>query len=108
MKHNLLHCPDCGNELTRVRRTNTDRIYNLATLGKYFNKRYRCHACLNEFTFSQKNKSKEPDSDAHVDAINTAALSRKALTVFIALLMLALLALMFIPDELSQVKALME
>jgi len=52
MKHSILNCPDCNKELTRVKRTSSDRLLNALTFNKHYNKRYYCFSCLKSFAYS--------------------------------------------------------
>jgi hypothetical protein len=52
MKHLIRPCPSCGNELTRVKRTGTDRVLNAITFSKFYNKRYYCYCCLKPVIFN--------------------------------------------------------
>jgi hypothetical protein len=54
MKHALHNCPSCNKELTRVKRYSSDRLFNVLTFNRYYNKRYYCFSCLKSFAFSKE------------------------------------------------------
>lgn len=54
MKHVVHKCPQCGNELIRIRRTNLDRIIHVLSFNTLYNKRYYCYSCLRSFIFNKR------------------------------------------------------
>jgi hypothetical protein len=53
MSKPLHFCPDCNNELVRIKRTDTERFLNKITFQKFYNRKFFCYSCLKNFTFSK-------------------------------------------------------
>jgi hypothetical protein len=91
MAKSLHNCPSCGNELTRIRRTDFEKFINRISLGNYFEKKFMCYSCLKEFSFGKGVTIGGNSSELYSDSINTL----KTLPAFLILLLIigAMLAL---------------
>jgi ribosomal protein L34E len=48
--HSKQNCPKCNGELTRIKRSDTERLLNKLTFNKFYNRKYLCYSCLNVFS----------------------------------------------------------
>lgn len=93
MEKNLRKCPSCGaGELTRVRRNASERFMNQLTFNRYFNKKYRCYACLSEFNYSNNSLKKVIAKQAGIEstteekaAVKVNKLNATAILIFLLL-----------------------
>jgi hypothetical protein len=83
MKHSILNCPDCNKELTRVKRTSSDRLLNAVSFNRYYNKRYYCFSCLKSFAFnnSQLDNKQENISEPALEKIDKYSVPRSVIAV---------------------------
>lgn len=92
MAKTLRICPVCNvGELSRVRRNATEKFLNNITFDNYYNRKYKCYACLSEFNYSN-NELKKINKQAVTDA--TILAEKKAKTMRLNIIAITIFILM--------------
>ena len=87
--HSKFSCPICKAELTRIKRSDTERLLNKITFRKLHNRKYLCYSCLNEFSNIKVGKNEEVFINSNAKTIR-AALPALALLIIVVAAMIML------------------
>jgi transposase len=94
--HSKHNCPKCNAELTRIKRTDTERFLNKLTFNKFYNRKYFCYSCLNEFSHVKINNNA---NNEQIEFIDTNAKTIKAALPALALLVIIVTAMIMLSES---------
>jgi ribosomal protein L34E len=94
--HSKQSCPNCNAELTRIKRSDTERMLNKLTLNKFYNRKYLCYSCLQEFSHVKVNNI---GNNEEIEFINTNTKTIKAALPALALLVIVVAAMIMLSES---------
>lgn len=93
--HSKFNCPNCKVQLTRIKRSDTERLLNKLTFRKFYNKKFLCYSCLQDFYNIKVSKNK----DEVETFINTYSLTIKAALPALTLLVIVVAAMIMLSES---------